>query len=464
MLSAPHIAAVLETVGEGVVTVNAEQRIVLVNREAERIFGYEAGELLGRSVQLLIPDRYRDRHDRGFRSRLEAPESASREHRELEGLRKDGTHFPIELRFTHVVVEGTLFFTAALRDVTHAVESREEIARLREALERERDYLREEVKESGGFGRIIGESPAIRMALAQIEAVAKTDTTVLVTGESGVGKELFARHLHEQSARHDQPLVRVNCASVPESLFESEFFGHRRGAFTGAIDDREGRFQTANGGTIFLDEIGEVPPALQAKLLRVLQEREFEPVGSDKTERVDVRVVAATNRSLIDEVAAKRFREDLYYRLGVFPIEIPPLRERGRDVLLLAEHFIQATCQRLGVPRPAVSKATADTLLQYPWPGNVRELQNVIERGAILARGNTLQPDMLGLDTRPRHRPAARHAMPAARPEPTADEIRAALEEHGGTVSRAAASLGLSRQSLYRRMDRLGLRKGPSGP
>src|SRR5882672_2467189 len=270
----------------------------------------------------------------------------------------------------------------------------EENARLREELERERDYLREEVQVSMNFGRIIGESPALQKMLARLEAVAQTSASVLIQGESGVGKELVAHVIHARSPRSQGPLVKVNCASIPHELFESEFFGHVKGAFTGAHRDRVGRFQLADGGTIFLDEVGEIPLDLQSKLLRVLQESEYERVGDDRTHSVDVRVIAATNRDLERAVAEGRFREDLYYRLSVFPIDVPPLRERGDDVVQLASHFLERTCQQFGHRPLTLSKQQAALLKRYDWPGNIRELKNVIERAVILSRGKVLRLDL----------------------------------------------------------------------
>ncbi len=269
-----------------------------------------------------------------------------------------------------------------------------ENARLREELERERDYLREEVNVSMNFGRIVGRSPALMHMLAQVEAVAQTPANVLILSETGVGKELVARAIHARSPRANAPLVKVNCASIPKDLFESEFFGHVKGAFTGAHRDRVGRFQLADGGTLFMDEVGEIPLELQGKLLRVLQEREFERVGDDATRRVDVRVIAATNRDLEQLVAEGRFREDLYYRLSVFPVEVPPLRQRGQDVVQLAQHFLDITCKEFGRKPIKLTRAQAEALMAYDWPGNVRELKNVIERAVILSQGNVLRLEL----------------------------------------------------------------------
>ena len=269
-----------------------------------------------------------------------------------------------------------------------------EIARLKEELERERDYLREEVRVSMNMGRIVGGSPALQAMLARIEAVADTPANVLIIGETGTGKELVAHAIHTRSSRANGPLVKVNCASIPHELFESEFFGHVRGAFTGAHRDRVGRFQLADGGTIFLDEVGEIPLALQGKLLRVLQEREFERVGDDATRMVDVRVIAATNKDLEKAVEAGEFREDLYYRLGVFPVQVPPLRRRGDDVVQLAVHFLEQVSREFGRPCPQLTQSQADALRRYPWPGNVRELKNVIERAVILSTADAFRLDL----------------------------------------------------------------------
>jgi PAS domain S-box-containing protein len=348
----------------------------------------------------------------------------------------------------------------------------EENARLREELERERDYLREEVQVSMNYGRIIGESPALQKMLARIEAVAQTSASVLIQGESGVGKELVAHVIHARSPRSQGPLVKVNCASIPHELFESEFFGHVKGAFTGAVRDRVGRFQLADGGTIFLDEVGEIPLDLQSKLLRVLQESEYERVGDDHTHSVDVRVVAATNRNLEQAVTEGKFREDLFYRLSVFPIEVPPLRERGDDVVQIASLFLERTCQEFGHRPLALSKQQAALLKRYDWPGNIRELKNVIERAVILSRGKVLRldlamsdilnaPEIDGTDVPP---------QPQGSPLLTEDEMRAlerrntllALEMAQWRVSGpngAAKLLGIKPTTLADRIKKFGLVK-----
>jgi transcriptional regulator with GAF, ATPase, and Fis domain len=275
----------------------------------------------------------------------------------------------------------------------------EEMERQRRKLEMENVYLREEVEAALDFGDIVGRSPALQKVLRQIELVAQTETSVLILGESGTGKELVARAIHERSLRRTRPMIRVNCGSIPQELFESEFFGHVKGAFTGAIRDRVGRFQLADGGTLFLDEVGEIPLWLQSKLLRVLQEGEFERVGEERTRRVDVRIVAATNRDLRREVDQGRFRPDLYYRLSVFPVEVPPLRDRREDIGLLAAHFINRSCSRLNCAETRLTDEIVRQLEDYDWPGNIRELQNVIERAVILSGGGPLKLDHTVLDS-----------------------------------------------------------------
>ena len=312
---------------------------------------------------------------------------------------------------------------------------------------------------------IVGESDAVQAVLQQVELVADTDATVLITGESGTGKELVARALHERSHRRKGPLVRVNCAAIPESLFESELFGYVRGAFTGALNDRAGRFEAAQGGTLMLDEIGEVPLAMQPKLLRVLQEKELERVGETRPRKIDVRIVAATNRDLAAEVAEGRFRADLFYRLNVFPIDNPPLRDRREDIPMLAEHFIQASARRLRRPPPRLTETALRQLMTRDWPGNIRELENVIERAIILARDGQLRFDPRPAAAAPPP-PSRSDALPllsrAAMEKHQRDAIVGALERSGGRVSGpsgAAELLGMKASTLFSRMGVLGLRQ-----
>ena len=342
-----------------------------------------------------------------------------------------------------------------------------EVQRLREQLELERDYLREEIKVERSIGSIVGESEAIKNVARQIELVASTEATVLIEGESGTGKELVASALHEQSPRSAHPLVRVNCASIPHELFESEFFGHHKGSFTGALRDRAGRFQVADGGTLFLDEVGEIPLDLQGKLLRALQEGKFSRVGEDTEREVDVRVIAATNRDLATEVRAGRFREDLYYRLSVFPIRVPALRERRGDVPLLARHFVETSRVISTSPRPRLRNKDLSTLSSYPWPGNVRELQNVIERGLIGARSGHLAITLPSSAPQDDGEPAPMHdqAQLATYAELTEREranVVAVLDHCRWKVSGpdgAAEFLGVKPATLHSRLKAMGIQR-----
>jgi transcriptional regulator with GAF, ATPase, and Fis domain len=352
----------------------------------------------------------------------------------------------------------------------------EEIERLRAHLELENTYLQEEVREARAFGDIIGQSPSIRQLLRQIELVAPTDASVLILGESGTGKELVAREVHRLSRRAEHPLIRVNCASVPRELYESEFFGHVRGAFTGAIKDRAGRFEAAHDGTLFLDEVGEVPFALQSKFLRVLQEKQYERVGEEKTRTVDVRIIAASNRDLKKDAEEGRFRQDFYYRLNVFPIEVPPLRERKEDIPMLATHFLQQAARRLRLPPPRFTDAHGRLLQSYDWPGNVRELQNATERALILAQKGLLQFDLLQADAIAPPPPPLPRANGAETPILTElewrqrerENMRVALVKTGWRIhgaGGAAELLGLKPTTLISRMKKLGLKRPePAAP
>ncbi len=350
----------------------------------------------------------------------------------------------------------------------------EEIERLQKHLELENTYLQEEVREARAFGDIIGQTASVQQLLRQIELVAPTDATVLILGESGTGKELVAREVHRLSRRADRPLIRVNCASVPRELYESEFFGHVKGAFTGAIKDRAGRFEAADGGTLFLDEVGEVPFALQSKFLRVLQEKQYERVGEEKTRTVDVRIIAASNRDLKKDAEEGRFRQDFYYRLNVFPIEVPPLRERKEDIPILAAHFLKQAARRLRLPPPRFTEAHARLLQSYDWPGNVRELQNAAERALILAQKGSLHFDLLAADLGAPPLlpvPGANGAEPPILTEIECrqrerENMRAALVKAGWRIhgeAGAAELLGLKPTTLISRMKKMGLKR-PAPP
>jgi transcriptional regulator with GAF, ATPase, and Fis domain len=343
----------------------------------------------------------------------------------------------------------------------------EEIDSLRRQLELENEYLREEISEAQDFGEIVGSSAALRKVIEQVDLVAPTDASVLILGESGTGKELVARAIHERSRRKSRPMIKVNCGSVPRELYESEFFGHVKGSFTGAVKDRAGRFELADGGTLFLDEIGEIPLDLQSKLLRVLQEGTYERIGDERTRKVDVRIVAATNRDLKAEVDAGRFRQDLFYRLNVFPIEVAPLRERVEDIPPLAAWFAEQAARRLGCNQPRLTQAAVLDLQRHDWPGNVRELQNIIERAVITSRCGTLRFELPGGDGPAPSAPAA----PVPDGEIVSDEemrrreranIAAALERTGGKIygtDGAAALLGMKPSTLASRVKKLGLEK-----
>jgi PAS domain S-box-containing protein len=382
-------------------TVDASGAIVTVTDHWLQKMRYTRDEVVGRPVLDFYSDADRKRIESGDLEHVVVGREFDNEPRQM--VTRDGNVLDLLMSALaeHDSRGDVQRMLVASKDVTERNRAERalrdalaENARLRQELERERDYLREEVNVAMNFGRIIGKSRALRNMLAQVEAVARTPANVLVLGESGVGKELVARAIHSQSERADGPLVKVNCASIPKELFESEFFGHVKGAFTGAHKDRVGRFQLAEGGTIFLDEVGEIPLELQGKLLRVLQESEFERVGDDITRSVDVRVIAATNRDLERLVVDGAFREDLFYRLSVFPIEVPPLRERQADLLQLAQHFLEQTCNEFGREPLRLTKSQADAIEAYSWPGNVRELKNVIERAVILSEGNTLRLDL----------------------------------------------------------------------
>mgnify|MGYP001819236619 FL=1 len=382
-------------------TVDGDGLIVTVTDHWLSKLGFRREEVLGRPITDFMSEADQKKYADGRLQQLIAEGDFNNLERQMvthDGRTIDLIMSAISHRDENGNVDRML---VASKDVTERNRAERELrrtlaenARLREELEHERDYLREEVNVALNFGRIVGTSPALRRMLKRVEAVAETPASVLVQGESGVGKELVARAIHARSPRADGPLVKVNCASIPKELFESEFFGHVKGAFTGAHRDRIGRFQLADGGTIFLDEISEIPMELQSKLLRVLQESEFERVGDDVTRSVDVRVIAATNRNLEQCIVDGEFREDLFYRLSVFPVEVPPLRERGEDIVQLAQHFLEQTCKDFGRDTLTLTRTQAANLRAYDWPGNVRELKNVIERAVILSPGKVLRLDL----------------------------------------------------------------------
>ncbi|SMF34165.1 DNA-binding protein Fis [Alteromonadaceae bacterium Bs31] len=396
---------ILSAAGEGIYGLNCDGLTTFANAAAERILGWPEAALIGKPLH----DVHHHSHRDGTHyPREECPIYAALKDGEVHQVddevfwHANGSCIPVEYTSTPIWEAGSLKGAVVVfRDISERIRAEreraqayEEVQRLKELLELERDYLRDEINTQASFGEIIGESQALKRTMAQINAVAKTSASVLVLGESGVGKEMIARAIHCGSERSEKSLVKVNCASIPGDLFESEFFGHVKGSFTGAHRDRVGRLELANGGTLFLDEVGEIPLDLQGKLLRALQEGEFERVGDEKTLRVDVRIVAATNKDLLAESKAGRFREDLYYRLSVFPINVPALRERVADIAPLAQHFISKVCTELGRPVLRLTKAHHAQLSQHAWPGNIRELKNVIERAVILSDANKLRLDL----------------------------------------------------------------------
>ncbi|MDA9533553.1 MULTISPECIES: sigma 54-interacting transcriptional regulator [unclassified Bradyrhizobium] len=395
---------ILRAAGEGIYGVNAEGKTTFVNPAAERMLGWTAEELVGKEIHPIVHHTHHDgRHYPDHDCPIYAAFRDGAVH-QVDGevfWRKDGSPAWVEYTSTPIRDRGVVVGAVVVfRDVSQRREADEklhaalaEVDRLRERLELENAYLQEEIRIETNPRGIIGGSEAIQKTLRQVKLVAPTAAAVMITGESGTGKELIARAIHEDSTRSDRPLIRVNCAAIPRELFESEFFGHVRGAFTGAMRDRIGRFELADGGTLFLDEVGEIPIELQGKLLRVLQEGHFERVGEARTRAVDVRVIAATNRDLKQEVQRGRFREDLYFRLNVFPIETVPLRERREDIPLLAQHFLTREGKALK-SNLRLSEGDARRLTRYDWPGNVRELQNVIERAAILSQNGRLRIDL----------------------------------------------------------------------
>ncbi|KRR13594.1 sigma 54-interacting transcriptional regulator [Bradyrhizobium valentinum] len=475
---------ILRAAGEGIYGVNAEGKTTFVNPAAERMLGWAAEELVGKEIHPIVHHTHHDgRHYPDHDCPIYAAFRDGAVH-QVDGevfWRKDGTPVWVEytstpIRDRGVVVGAVIVF----RDVSQRREADEklhaalaEVDRLRERLELENAYLQEEIRIETNPRGIIGQSEAIQKTLRQVKLVAPTTAAVMITGESGTGKELIARAIHEASSRRDRPLIRVNCAAIPRELFESEFFGHVRGAFTGAMRDRIGRFELADGGTLFLDEVGEIPLELQGKLLRVLQEGNFERVGEERTRAVDVRAIAATNRDLKQEVQRGRFREDLYFRLNVFPVESVPLRERREDIPLLAQHFLNRESKALK-SELRLSEGDARRLTRYDWPGNVRELQNVIERAAILAQNGRLRinlPDAAGAQPSTgsaQVKPEAGSAVMTSA-EMRAHEranIVAALQACSGKVfgpGGAAEMLDIKPTTLASRIKALGIAPRPRG-
>jgi formate hydrogenlyase transcriptional activator len=453
--SEERLSGILDTVMDAVITFDAGYRVRLFNRAAERLFRCTAGRALNQTVGRFLSANFRQvigdhMSDAAFREQaVWAPEG-------LTALRADGEVFPIDVTLSPMRVDGEALYTLILRDMTERHEAKHKIRQLQP----ENRGLGGGSPRSFGDVGIIGDSPPMKVVMEQVQVVAPTDASVLLIGETGSGKELFARALHAGSARSNNPFICVNCAALPEDLIESELFGHEKGAFTGATSQRKGRFELANGGTIFLDEIGELPAEAQAKLLRVLQDQTFERVGGIRTHTVNVRVIAATNRDLTAMTANGTFRDDLYYRLNVFPITIPPLRARHTDIPLLVEHFVARAARRLGKPLMGITERSMDVLLHHTWPGNIRELSNVIERAAILSTGQVIEINDTTLNRPPE----------ISAPPPVSGSLDAVQRDHiVGILDQchwqiegrrgAAALLDLKPSTLRYRMRKLGIDK-----
>ena len=460
-----RLRALIENASDGITVLDADGRILYEGPSAEHLLGYKPEEMIGRHVgDFISPEDVAPAMDK-IRRALENPQEVQT--LRVHARRRDGSTIDVEVAGRRlrdpadppcVVINW--------RDISERVQFYD---RLRQRLESENAYLQEEVRAASGSGTILGKSAGVHSVLEQIEMVAPTDATVLILGETGVGKELIARAIHERSLRHDRPLVKINCTAIPRELFESEFFGHIKGAFSGALKDRIGRFQLADGGTLFLDEISELPLPMQPKLLRVLQDGEFEPVGNDRTRRVDVRTIAATNRDIKSLVRAGRFREDLYYRLSVFPIEVPPLRERKDDIPLLAKHFLDAACKRFSRSGLHLTASQIKQLQSYDWPGNVRELQNVIERAVITSRLGSLRLDIPAAEsgsrapatTRSKSREESEVIPDKEMSRRMRDNMVTALKRSGGRIygpGGAAQLLGIRPSTLSTRIKKLGLK------
>lgn len=469
--------SLLDAAGEGIYGLTADGQAAFINKAAVDLLGWRQEDVVGQSIHEVHHHSYPDgSHYPRDKCPIYAAITDGEVHRVDDEVfwKNDGTPVPVEYTSTPIFRDGQLDGAVVVfRDISGRKKMEEErdrafakIQELNQKLEEEQAYLREEVDQAVNFGEIIGASTSLKRTLAQIDAVAATPVSVLVQGESGAGKEMIARAIHARSDRSERPLVRVNCASIPENLFESEFFGHVKGAFTGAHRDRIGRMQLAHGGTLFLDEVGEIPMPLQSKLLRAIQEGQFERVGEDETRSVDVRIIAATNRDLVAEIEAGNFREDLYYRLSVFPIEIAPLRERPDDIVPLALNFISKICSDLGREPLSISQGDMGTLKAQPWPGNARELKNYVERAVILSPGSRLRVDLVSttdkdrVEIDPEKNDDTSYLTEIEFREFEKKNILAVLEQASWRVSGpggAADLLGVKPTTLYYRLKSLGI-------
>ena len=430
---------------DALVVTSQDGRITNTNVQVERTFGYTREELLGQPVEILIPERFHAIHQR-CSAHCHEPCSAGLE---LYGRRKDGTEFPVDIIIAPVETTEGRVLLSVIRDLREKRLAEEAVWQ-----KDEERYLEEEVNTESGFEDIIGESLQLRTVLKNTKTVAETDVTVMILGETGTGKDLVARAIHRLSSRRERTLVKMNCAAIPAGLLESELFGHERGAFTGAIARKIGRLEMAHEGTLFLDEIGDLPLELQPKILRALQWKEFERVGSTRTIPVNVRLVTATNRDLAKMVAAREFRSDLYYRLHVFPITIPPLRERRQDIPLLVRYFVDKYSRQLLRKIETIPPDTMRALTRWDWPGNIRELENFIERAVILTKGPVLRAPLAELEAPEETSSQEDSSLETAERE----YILRILRETKGTIAGphgAAARLGLKRTTLNSKLKKL---------
>jgi len=396
----PHKAEViLKAMPEFAYVFNKQNELVLWNKNLESLLGYSADELYKKNVYDFMEEQTNNINKKAINNIFEIKEEQSIEQNILT---KSGNKIPVIDTANYALIDGKEYLVGMAIDISRLRKTEEklqqvivELKNLKDQLNSENLYLRKEIKSVHDYDNIIGESEPLMHSLYRIEQVAQTDTTVLLEGETGTGKELFAAAIHHKSKRKDKPYIKVNCASLPATLIESELFGHEKGAYTGAIQKQIGRFELANGGTLFLDEISELPIELQSKLLRVLQEGEIERIGNPKTIKIDVRIIAATNEILEKQISKKLFRKDLYYRLNIFPVTIAPLRERITDIPLLSEHFLKIFNLKMEKKINKISKKTIMQLQAYTWPGNIRELENVIERAVIISSGTSLIVEQL---------------------------------------------------------------------
>ena len=441
---------------DAIIVTDQEGKITEINGKVEKFFGYGRGDLIGQAVETLIPERFRHAHPVHRKEYGDQPRTRPMGiGLELYGRRKDGTEFPVDIMLSPVRTEGGKFVLSVIRDLSEKKRAEEELARK----EREKRYLEEELNTEHRFEDIIGESVGLKRVLKEVETVAAADVTVLLLGETGTGKDLIARAIHQLSPRRERTLVKLNCAAIPSGLLESELFGHEKGAFTGAISQKIGRLELAHQGTLFLDEIGDLPLEVQPKLLRALQEKEFERLGGIRTIPVDIRLVAATNRNLEKMVADREFRSDLYYRVRVFPISIPPLRERREDIPLLVRYFVEKHALRMNKKIESIPPEIMKALTKWDWPGNIRELENFIERCVILSKGPLLRAPLSELQLPEETAgPSQDVSLEATERGHILHVLREAKGMIGGPGG-AAARLGLKRTTLNSKLKKLGIKR-----